>query len=181
MERMGYPKGLVRYTTQNAAEGTADGRPARVLRPRVLVYAGVLAGLLAVFAGLLALRVPVELDVLRDRNALYREMPGGLVRNVYTLKIVNMHDAPLRWRIGASGIEGLSLGVEGGGREVAPARSPPFRCASTPPRAHSGPRAPPCASPSRRSAPGTSAPPRRPVFWGRRAGRRSAGTDPRSG
>ena len=116
MERMDYPKGLVRYTTQNAA----DGRPARIVRPRVLIYAGVLAGLLAVFAGSLALRVPVELDVLRDRNALYREMPGGLVRNVYTLKIVNMHDEPLRWRIGASGIDGLSLGVEGGDREVAP-------------------------------------------------------------
>ena len=124
MERMGYPKGLVRYTTQNAIDGAADGaaggRPARLLRPRVLVYAGLLAGLLAIFAGSLALRVPVELDVLRDRNALYRELPGGLVRNVYTLKIVNMHDAPLRWHIGASGIEGLILEVEGGDREVAP-------------------------------------------------------------
>ena len=116
-----------------------------MLRPRVLVYAGVLAGLLAVFAGSLALRVPVELDVLRDRNALYREMPGGLVRNVYTLKIVNMHDEPLRWRIGASGIEGLLLAVEHGDREVAPgevaslpvrldAAADALRAASTPVR-----------------------------------------------
>ena len=69
MERMGYPKGLVRYTTQNAV----DGRPSRVVRPRTLIYAGGLAALLAVFAGSLALRVPAELDVIRDRNALYRE------------------------------------------------------------------------------------------------------------
>ena len=116
MERLGYPKGLVRYTTQNAV----DGRPSRVVRPRTLIYAGGLAALLAVFAGSLALRVPAELDVIRDRNALYRETDAGLIRNVYTLKIVNMHDEPLRWRVGASGIEGLRLDVEHGGREVAP-------------------------------------------------------------
>ena len=116
MERMGYPKGLVRYTTQNAV----DGRPTRIMRPRTLVYAGGLAALLAVFAGSLALRVPAELDVIRDRNALYRETDGGLIRNVYTLKIVNMHDEPLRWRVGVSGIKGLRLDVEHGDREVAP-------------------------------------------------------------
>ena len=116
MDRMGYPKGLVRYTTQNAV----DGKPARILRPRVFVYTAVLAVLLAAFAGSLALRVPVELDVLRDRNALYRESGGGFIHNVYTLKIVNMHDEPLRWRISASGIEGLRLEVEHGDRVVAP-------------------------------------------------------------
>ena len=116
MERMGYPKGLVRYTTQNAV----DGRPTRIVRPRTLVYGGGLAALLAVFTGSLALRVPAELDVIRDRNALHREPSAGLIRNVYTLKIVNMHDEPLRWRISASGIEGLRLEVERGDREVAP-------------------------------------------------------------
>ena len=66
------------------------------------------------------MRVPAELDVIRDRNALHREPSAGLIRNVYTLKIVNMHDEPLRWRISASGIEGLRLEVERGDREVAP-------------------------------------------------------------
>ena len=144
MERMGYPKGLVRYTTQNAV----DGRPTRVVRPRTLIYAGGLAALLAVFAGSLALRVPAELDVIRDRNALYRETGDGLIRNVYTLKIVNMHDEPLRWRVWASGIEGLRLDVErrrprggarrgrvgaGAARRPAGMRSAPgaLRCASS--------------------------------------------------
>ena len=115
MERMGYPKGLVRYTTQNAV----DGEETRILRPRVFVYAALLLALAGVFATSLALRIPVELDVLRDRNALYQETPEGLIRNVYTLKIVNMHERPLRWRISASGIEGLRLEAEGGDREVA--------------------------------------------------------------
>ena len=116
MERMGYPKGLVRYTTQNAA----DGRPTRIVRPRTAVYATCLVALVVVFAGLLAMRVPAELDVIRDRNALYRETDDGFIRNVYTLKIVNMHDEPLRWRIRAEGIPGLRLGTERGDREVAP-------------------------------------------------------------
>ena len=160
MERMGYPKGLVRYTTQNAVEG----RPTRIVRPRTLVYAGGLAALLAVFAGSLALRVPAELDVIRDRNALYRETAEGLIRNVYTLKIVNMHDEPLRWRISASGIEGLRLEVERGDREVAPGEvaSVPVRLDA--PRDALGAASTPYASPSRRSAPMTSVPPRRPVF-----------------
>ena len=53
----------------------------------------------------------------------------GLIRNVYTLKIVNMHDRPLRWRITATGIAGLRLEVERGGREV-----PPGEVASVPVR-----------------------------------------------
>ena len=116
MDRMGYPKGLIRYTTQNATEG----RPTRIVRARTLVYAGGIAALVAVFIGLLALRVPVELDILRDRNALYREAPDGSIRNVYTLKIVNMHDEPLGWRVSASGIEGLRIEAEHAAQAVAP-------------------------------------------------------------
>ena len=116
MDRMGYPKGLIRYTTQNAV----DGRATRIVRPRTLVHAACLVALLALIAILLALRVPVELDVIRDRNALYRETDDGLVRNVYTLKIVNMHGEPLHWRIRAEGIAGLRMEAERGGREVAP-------------------------------------------------------------
>ena len=113
MERMGYPKGLVRYTTQNAVDGEAT----RIIRPRLLVYVALLLAAGA-FATSLALRIPVELDVLGDRNALYQETPDGFIRNVYTLEIVNMHDRPLRWRISASGIEGLRLEAEGGCRGV---------------------------------------------------------------
>jgi len=39
-------------------------------------------------------RTPLRADLIRDRNALYRELPGGMIENVYTLKITNMDDAP---------------------------------------------------------------------------------------
>ncbi len=105
MEKMGYPRGLIRYTTQNALEG----RPTRILRPRVLVY----GALLALFSGLLvwsvATRSPLGLDVIRDRNALYRETPEGLIENVYTLKILNKDERAHRIRIRAEGLEGVRV------------------------------------------------------------------------
>ncbi len=113
MDKMSYPRGLVRYTTQNALE---HGRPIRLLRPRVLVYSAILAAVTVALVIAVLVRVPLELDVIRDRNALFRETPDGLVENVYTLRILNMDDRAHRYRLGASGIPGLAFGT--GQREI---------------------------------------------------------------
>jgi len=86
MDKMGYPRGLVRYTTEHSLKH----RTGHVIRPRIIVY-GLL--LLAIISGTLygmTHRVPLRADLIRDRNALYRELPGDVVENVYTLKITNM-------------------------------------------------------------------------------------------
>lgn len=88
MEKMDYPKGLIRYSTQNAI----DGKPTRVLRPRVWVYGLLLLALTAAWAWGVAGRSPLIVDVLRDRNALYRTGGGGEIENGYTLKLVNKVD-----------------------------------------------------------------------------------------
>ena len=85
MDRMGYERGLVRYDTQNALQH----RGRRLLRPRVIVYGVLLALLCAGFVAALALRKPVGLDVLHDRNTLYRRLDSGVIENVYLLKIMN--------------------------------------------------------------------------------------------
>ena len=87
MDKMGYPKGLIRYSTQNAI----DGRKTRIGRPRILVYGALLLVLVAGFAWGIAARSPLIADVLRDRNALYRETATG-IDNGYTLKLVNKSD-----------------------------------------------------------------------------------------
>lgn len=110
MEKVGYEKGLIRYTTENAVAG----KTSRVLRPRMIVYAVLLAVLVALFGVSLGMRTPLQLDVLRDRNALYRETGDGLIENVYTLKLINMDDRPHRYRISVSGIDGLKLSLDGG-------------------------------------------------------------------
>ncbi len=84
MDKVDYPRGLIRYTTQNAI----DGQPTRVLRPRILVYAGLLLVLIAGWIWGISHRSPLIADVLRDRNALYRTVADG-IENGYTLKLAN--------------------------------------------------------------------------------------------
>jgi polyferredoxin len=105
---MGYDKGLIRYTTESAVAG----EPPHVLRPRVIVYATVLLALITAVGIGIAGRTPLALDVIRDRNALYRETNEGLVENVYTLKLINMDDSDHRYEVGVSGIEGIELDLE---------------------------------------------------------------------
>ena len=103
MDKMRYPRGLIRYTTENALEG----KPSRLLRPRVLAYGGLLIAIAAALVVSVLLRVPLDLEVSRDRNALFRETNEGLVENVYTLRLMNMDNQPHRYTLSASGIEGM--------------------------------------------------------------------------
>ncbi len=105
MDKMGYPRGLVRYTTQNAIEGI----PTRILRPRVIVYMLLLGIVTSGLLYALATRVPLQLDIIRDRNALYRETREGWIANIYTLKIINMTDKAQTLQLSVSGIPGLQL------------------------------------------------------------------------
>jgi len=108
MDRMGYPRGLIRYTTQNALAG----KPTHILRPRIYVYGAILLGIMAALVYAVAVRVPLELDVVRDRNQLFRETNEGLIENVYTLKVINMDNVPHVYDVRADGIEGLILDMD---------------------------------------------------------------------
>ena len=105
MDRMNYPRGLIRYTTENALHH----KKSSIFRPRVLVYATILIALISVLVGSLATRTPLILDVIRDRNTLYREVADGFVENIYTLKIINQHPDAREFELGVSGIEGIVL------------------------------------------------------------------------
>ncbi|MCL4184286.1 MAG: cytochrome c oxidase accessory protein CcoG, partial [Burkholderiaceae bacterium] len=106
MDRMGYPRGLIRYTTENALERGLDRAAVvrRVLRPRVLVYSAVLlVATLAIF-GHLALRAPLKADVMRDR-ALGREVEDGMIENGYRVQIINPAERARRFRVTVSGVD----------------------------------------------------------------------------
>jgi len=105
MDKMGYPRGLVKYTTENALEG----KPTRVIRPRILVYVSILTFISAALVYGLLTRVPLEIDIIRDRNVLYTETDAGMVQNVYNLKLINMDHRPQRYRLSVSGLEGLQI------------------------------------------------------------------------
>ncbi|UNK48782.1 4Fe-4S binding protein [Lysobacter sp. S4-A87] len=113
MDKMGYPKGLIRYSTQNAI----DGKPTRVLRPRVFVYGLLLLALCAGWAWGVGHRSPLIAEVLRDRNALYRETGDGRIENGYTLKLVNKDVKAQRFRLTVQAPAGIALvgsGTSGG-------------------------------------------------------------------
>ncbi|MBS0001825.1 MAG: cytochrome c oxidase accessory protein CcoG [Thioalkalivibrio sp.] len=117
MEKMGYPKGLVRYTTENAMAG----QPTKLLRPRVFLYGMLLLILLAGFVYGVSARNPVGVDVIRDRNVLYRELPDGQVENVYTLKLTNRAPAERHFEISIEGLEGAELAWQEGDYVAVPA------------------------------------------------------------
>ncbi len=108
MDKMGYAPGLIRYSTQQAIEG----KRTRVLRPRVLIYGALLSVLVAGFFAALWLREPIGLDVIRDRNALYREPRPGYIENVYTLKVLNKDAAPHSYAVAVKGLPDLEVETE---------------------------------------------------------------------
>ena len=105
MDKMNYPRGLIRYTTENALEGLKT----HILRPRIVVYAIFLAVIMALFTYSISQRVSLGLDVIRDRNRLYRETDEGLIENVYILKVLNMDAVAHDYELRVSGIEGLQM------------------------------------------------------------------------
>lgn len=109
MDKMGYAKGLIRYTTENAL----NGEPQRLLRPRVSIYTAILLALCLALVTAVLVRVPLRLEVLHDRNQLYRDSGDGRIENVYTLKITNMDRRPHRYRIDVRGIDNAQLALDG--------------------------------------------------------------------
>jgi cytochrome c oxidase accessory protein FixG len=124
MDKMDYPRGLIRYATQNglAARWSARQVAARVFRPRVLVYTGVLAALCIGLLASLVVRTPLKVDVVRDRASLARIVEGGMLENVYRLQVMNATERPQRYAIAASGLDGLTVAA-GDSVEVQPAES----------------------------------------------------------
>jgi cytochrome c oxidase accessory protein FixG len=114
MDKMGYPRGLIRYSTQNALANnwTWSQIMARVRRPRILVYTAIMVLIAIGAATALALRVPVKMDVMRDRASLSREVDNGRIENVYRLQLMNTAEAPRRARLTAFGKDGTPLEVQ---------------------------------------------------------------------
>jgi polyferredoxin len=79
------------------------------MRVRTVLYSLVLSGFFVLFIYALATRQPLHLDVIRDRNALYRELPGERIENVYTLKILNKSDVGHVMVFSAEGVPGITI------------------------------------------------------------------------
>ncbi|MBK1849953.1 MULTISPECIES: cytochrome c oxidase accessory protein CcoG [unclassified Marinobacter] len=108
MDKMDYPRGLIRYTTENELEG----KPSKLLRPRTFGYGAVLTAMIGAIVFVIATRVPAQMDVLRDRGALFSFNGEGRIENSYTLKIVNMSEVPQTFSLSVQGMDGIRILTE---------------------------------------------------------------------
>jgi len=111
MDKMSYPRGLIRYSTENALAKhyTPKEMVAHVMRPRVLLYSAILGMIILATAWGLGTRIPLKVDVIRDRATLAREADDGRIENIYTLRIMNTEEAPRRYALSVSGLPGAEI------------------------------------------------------------------------
>ena len=111
MDKLHYPRGLIRFATENGLERQSTGRQMlrRVFRPRVLLYTAVLLAIVAAVGTSLATRRPYRVDVLRDRGSLAREVQGGRIENVYRLQVMNASESPQHFRVSVEGLAGIGI------------------------------------------------------------------------
>ncbi len=114
MDRIGYARGLVKYSTDNAIkQGWSQRQTLRhVFRPRVLVYSTILGSIVLAMIISVNLRTLFKVDVVRDRGVMARIVGGDNIENVYRLQIMNATEANQRYRITVSGLPGLQLSTE---------------------------------------------------------------------
>ena len=117
MDKIGLPRGLIRYDTQHHMEHKTN--KFRILRPRTFYYAAIMAVVGAIMIYGLATRTTLELHVLHDRNPLFVQLSDGSIRNSYTIKILNKTHQDRVFAISLNGLENAQIKVQGN-EEVAP-------------------------------------------------------------
>lgn len=105
MDKVGSPRGLIRYSTERALQRQSY----HLLRPRTLVYSAILLVLLASMVSSIALRKPAILDVIRDRNTLYRDVGRHGIENNFTVRVINKQNNAHDFVLSVSGIEGIKI------------------------------------------------------------------------
>lgn len=108
MDKVGYPRGLIRYTTDNALAGGTT----KIMRPRIMVYATLLLAITTAVGFMVFTRTPLDMNVLHDRHPLYRELDDGRLENGYTLKIMNRDTEDRQYVVEVTGLPGISIRTE---------------------------------------------------------------------
>ena len=111
MDKMEYPRGLIRYSTEHAIAEHWGWKEivAHIVRPRIIVYSTILGVVLLAFAWGLATKASLRVDVIRDRAVLAREVEGGLIENVFRLQVMNVSERAQRYEISVTGLDKIEL------------------------------------------------------------------------
>lgn len=77
---------LIRYTSEN----TLNGKPGKIIRPRIIIYLLVIFSLLSFIGLKLINRSGFDFQIIKNRDNVYQQMSNGTISNNYILKIMNM-------------------------------------------------------------------------------------------
>jgi cytochrome c oxidase accessory protein FixG len=127
MVKIGRPEGLIAYDTEMNVQARMEGRPEvrRILRPRTLFYAGIIALVGSVMIASLAMRQSIYLSVMHDRNPLFVRLSDGSIRNGFTIRIANKKLDERRYALTLEGLPDAKIDIVGG--EIDPQGRPIVR------------------------------------------------------
>jgi polyferredoxin len=116
MEKINRPLNLIAYDTDMNVQARMEGRPEvrRIMRPRTVLYAGLIAAVGAVMLTALALRERIDLSVMHDRNPVFVRLSDGSIRNGFTVRVANKSFDERSYVVDVEGLPGLKLDVIGG-------------------------------------------------------------------
>ena len=111
MDKVGLPRGLIRYSTENAIAQQLGKKEilGHIVRPRILLYTAILLLITGLSVWFLAHRIPLKVDIIRDRSTLAREADDGRIENVFMLQIMNTEEQPHRYKVTVDGLPDLKI------------------------------------------------------------------------
>jgi cytochrome c oxidase accessory protein FixG len=115
MVKIGRPEGLIAYDTEMNVQARIEGRPEvrRIVRPRTLFYAGIIALVGSVMIASLAMRQSIYLSVMHDRNPLFVRLSDGAIRNGFTIRVANKKLDERRYALTLEGLSDAKIDIVG--------------------------------------------------------------------
>lgn len=116
MAKIGRPTGLIAYDTDMNVQARIEGRPEirRIVRPRTILYAVLIAVVGSVMLAALAMRTSIDVSVMHDRNPVFVRLSDGSIRNAYTIRVANKHLEERSYTLNVEGLPGAQLDVVAG-------------------------------------------------------------------
>lgn len=117
MEKIGQPKDLIRYDTENNIERKNNGKApkSKVLRARTYYYSAIITIVTTIMLYGILTRSPLDLHVLHDRNPMFVKLSDGTIRNGYRIKILNKTHEDRVYQLSIGGLEGAKIWIIGAG------------------------------------------------------------------
>lgn len=99
MDKVGLPRGLVRYDTLNHLNDPIPAKKFKAWRGRTFLYSAILIVVSAIMLRGLIFRSMLETSVIPDRNPIFVLLSDGSIRNGYTFKIINKTHEPKKFSL----------------------------------------------------------------------------------